>query len=97
VLDARRFSALMRALDAWTRQVSSGLVVALVLSALPGAILGVPLGFGRFTAVVHGACLPPVTWLVVLWMLVAMTARTVVPARIGARQPVAEVVQSGAV
>ena len=44
VLDARRSSALMRALGARTRQVSSGLVVAQVLSALPGAILGIPLG-----------------------------------------------------
>ena len=46
VLDARHASALMRALGANSRQVSSGLAAAQVLSALPGAILGVPLGVG---------------------------------------------------
>jgi predicted lysophospholipase L1 biosynthesis ABC-type transport system permease subunit len=98
VLDARRSSALMRALGARTRQVSSGLVIAQVLSALPGAILGIPLGFGLFIASVHGGILPPVTWLAgaVLGTLVAMAALTVVPARIGARQPVAEVLQAEA-
>lgn len=44
VLDARRSSALMRALGARESQVSAGLVVAQVLSALPGAIVGIPLG-----------------------------------------------------
>ena len=57
VLDARRSSALMRALGARARQVSSGLVVAQVLSALPGAILGVPLGLLLFKAAVHGGTL----------------------------------------
>ena len=96
VLDARRASALMRALGARTRQVSSGLVVAQVLSALPGAVLGVPLGFALFTAAVHGGTAPPVTWLVatVLGTLAAMAALTVIPAWIGARQPVAEVLQT---
>ena len=96
VLDARQSAALMRALGARTRQVGSGLVVAQVLCALPGAILGVPLGIGLFKAAVHGGTLPPVTWLVavVLAALVAMAALTIVPARIGARHPVAEVLQS---
>jgi len=38
--------ALARALCATPRQVSSGLSVAQVLPALPGALLGVPLGIG---------------------------------------------------
>ena len=46
VIDARRASALMRALGARVTQVGSGLVVAQVLAALPGAIVGVPLGVG---------------------------------------------------
>jgi putative ABC transport system permease protein len=46
VLDARHASALMRALGANSRQVSSGLAAAQVLFALPEAILGVPLGVG---------------------------------------------------
>jgi len=96
VLDARRSSALMQALGARARQVSSGLVVAQVLAAFPGAVVGIPLGVGLFKAAVHGGPLPPVTWLAgaVLGTLVAIAALTVVPARIGTRQPVAEVLES---
>ena len=99
VLDARRSSALMRALGARARQVTSGLVLAQVLSALVGAILGIPLGLLLFKAAVHGGTLPPATWLAaaVLGALVAMAGLTVVPAMIGARQPVAEVLQAEAV
>jgi putative ABC transport system permease protein len=83
VLDAQRSSALMRALGARARQVTSGLVFAQVLSALPGAILGVPLGFLLFTAAVHGGRLPPASWLAatVLGALVAVAALTLLPAR----------------
>jgi ABC-type antimicrobial peptide transport system permease subunit len=96
VLDARRSAALMQALGARTRQVSSGLVVAQLLSALPGAIIGVPLGLGLFKVAVHGGALPPVSWLVaaLVGALVAMAALTAIPARIGTRQPVAVVLQS---
>lgn len=93
VLDARRSSALMRALGARTRQVSTGFVVAQVLTALPGAILGIPLGLGIFKAAVHHGTLPPATWLAaaVLGALAAIAALTLVPARIGTRQPLAQV------
>jgi putative ABC transport system permease protein len=96
VLDARHAAALMQALGARVRQVSSGLVVAQVLSALPGAILGIPLGVGLFKVAVHGGSLPPVSWLAAaaLGTLVAMAALTIVPARVGTRHPVAEVLQS---
>ena len=96
VLDGRRSAALMQALGARTRQVSSGLVVAQLLSALPGAIIGVPLGLGLFKVAVHGGALPPVSWLVaaLVGVLVAMAALTTIPARIGTRQPVAVVLQS---
>jgi putative ABC transport system permease protein len=98
VIDARRASALMRALGARVPQVSSGLVVAQVLAALPGAIVGVPLGIGLFAVVVKDGSLPPVSWLVaaVLGALLVMAALTVVPARLGARQPAAEVLQAEA-
>ena len=98
VIDARRASALMRALGARVPQVSSGLVVAQVLAALPGAIVGVPLGIGLFAVAVKNGSLPPVSWLAgaVLGALLAMAALTVVPARLGARQPVAEVLQAEA-
>jgi putative ABC transport system permease protein len=96
VLDARHAAALMQALGARAGQVSSGLVVAQVLCALPGAILGIPLGIGLFKAAVHGGSVPPVSWLgaAVLGTLAATAALTVVPARIGTRQPVAKVLQS---
>jgi putative ABC transport system permease protein len=98
VLDASRSSVLMRALGARAGQVSSGLVLAQVVSALPGIILGVPLGLLLFKAAVHGGTLPSalVLWLAaaVLGTLISIAGLTVVPAMIGARQPVAEVLQS---
>ncbi|HXN37198.1 MAG TPA: FtsX-like permease family protein [Solirubrobacteraceae bacterium] len=98
VLDARHAAALMQALGARSRQVSSGLVVAQVLCALPGAIVGIPLGIGLFEVAVKHGTLPPVTWLVAaaIGTLVAMAALTIVPARIGARQPIAEVLSAEA-
>jgi len=97
-IDARRASALMRALGARDTQVATGLVVAQVLAALPGAIAGVPLGIGLFAAVVKNGSVPPVSWLAaaVLGALLVMAALTAVPARLGARQPVAEVLQAEA-
>jgi putative ABC transport system permease protein len=97
VLDARRASALMRALSASPQQVSAGLMVAQVLSALPGAILGVPLGIVLFKAVAgSGTATPSVLWLAatVLGTLLAVAGLTTVPARIGARQPAAEILQA---
>jgi ABC-type antimicrobial peptide transport system permease subunit len=96
VLDARHAAALMQALGARVRQVSTGLVIAQVLCALPGAILGIPLGIGLFKLAVKHGTLPPVIWLAaaVIATLVATAALTIVPARIGTRQPVAEVLQS---
>ena len=98
VLDARHAAALMRALGARSRQVSSGLIVAQVLGALPGVIIGIPLGIGLFKAAVHGGTLPPVSWLAAaaLGTLLAMAALTIVPARLGARQPIAEVLSTEA-
>jgi putative ABC transport system permease protein len=98
VTDARRASALMRALGTRTRQVSTGLVITQELSAVPGAIVGIPLGYLLFrVAVKHGTLAPP-GWLAltVLATLLAMAGLTLVPARIGARQPVAEVLQAEA-
>jgi ABC-type antimicrobial peptide transport system permease subunit len=100
VLDASRSSALMRALGARAWQVSSGLVVAQVLSALPGAILGIPLGIGLFKAAVKSGILPPPLLLAAAAAaaatVLAVAALTAVPAWLGTRQPVAEVLQSEA-
>ena len=97
VLDARHASALVRALGATPRQVSGGLVAAQVLSALPGAIAGVPLGIVLFKAVAGNTTAPPaVLWLAatVLGTLLAVAGVTTVPARIDTRRPPAEILQA---
>jgi putative ABC transport system permease protein len=97
-LDARQPSALSRALGGTPRQITVGLAAAQVLPALPGAVIGIPLGIVLFT-VANGAgvvSVPPALWLaaVVLGTPVAVGALTAFPASIGARQPVAPVLQS---
>ncbi|HTS97959.1 MAG TPA: ABC transporter permease [Streptosporangiaceae bacterium] len=101
VLDARRASAVTLAVGATPRQVRAGLVMAQVIPALPGAILGLPLGLGLYKAAAHGrgvSGLPPVPWLVaaVLGTVLVVAALTSVPARIGLRRPVAEMLQTEA-
>ncbi|MGO9780943.1 MAG: FtsX-like permease family protein [Streptosporangiaceae bacterium] len=97
VLDARRPSALMRALGARPDQVSTGLLAAQVLSALPGAILGVPLGILLFKAVGgHQTSAPSAMWVVaaVFGTLLVVAGLTAVPALIGTRIPVPQILQS---
>ena len=86
----------MRALGANSRQASSGLAAAQVLSALPGAILGVPLGVGLLKVAAESwPASPPALWLVatVLGTLLAVAALTTVTAGIGARRAAAETLQ----
>ena len=100
VLDARPTAALARALGATPQQVSAGMSAAQLLPALPGAILGVPLGIGLFVVANGGGAtatvLPPAWWLAaaVLGILVAVAGLTAIPARIGARRPAAEILQA---
>ena len=100
-LDARHASALARALGASPRQVSAGLATAQLLPALPGALLGVPLGIGLFATANKGGVItvPPVSWLAatVLGTLLVVAGLTTIPARIGARRPAGEILQSEAV
>jgi putative ABC transport system permease protein len=97
-LDTRHASALARALGATPRQVSAGLSAAQVLPALPGALLGIPLGIGLFAAANHAGIvtIPPASWLLaaVLGTLLALAGLTTIPARIGARRSVAEILRS---
>lgn len=96
-LDARRSSALARALGATPRQVSAGLSAAQALPALAGAILGIPGGLGLIAAVD-----PDTTTIPPLWQLVAVVpgailvvvALTAIPARSSARRPVAGVLRA---
>ena len=97
-LDARHSSALARALGATPRQVSTGLSAAQVLPAVVGAAFGIPGGLALFAALGgggDGVSTP-------LWQLLAVVPATVllvavltaIPARISARRPVAEILQS---
>ncbi|MGO9583429.1 MAG: FtsX-like permease family protein [Acidimicrobiales bacterium] len=97
VQDARHASAIERALGASPAQVRWALVVAQLLPALPGAILGVPVGVGLYDAVGrHGSTVPSALALlgVLIVTLVVVAVLTAIPARIGARRPVAEILQS---
>ncbi|HXT90222.1 MAG TPA: FtsX-like permease family protein [Trebonia sp.] len=97
-LDARQPSAVSRVLGGTPWQVSTGLSAAQVLPALPGSLVGVPLGIALF-ALANGAggvSVPPGSWLVavVLGTLAAVAALTTVPAILGARQPVVLILRS---
>jgi putative ABC transport system permease protein len=98
VLDARRFSAITRSLGATPQQTVAGLSAAQLLPALAGALLGIPAGTALYAAVQNGGAQgsPPAWWLLamVLGMLLAVAGLTAIPARIGARRPVAEILQS---
>jgi putative ABC transport system permease protein len=96
-LDARHSSALARALGATPRDVSVGLSAAQVLPALAGAVLGIPAGLGLYLAVdPDEAPIPPLWGLlaVVAGTVLVVAALTTIPARLAARRPVAEILQS---
>jgi len=61
-LDARRSSALARALGAAPDQVSAGLSAAQVLSAIVGAIIGIPAGLALLAAVDPDSTTTPPIW-----------------------------------
>ena len=98
VLDARHASALARALGATPRQVAAGISAAQVLPAVPGTLLGIPLGIGLFAVASQGAgvIVPPAWWLAVaaIGILVAIAVLAAIPARVGARRPVSPILQS---
>lgn len=98
VLDTRHPSALARSLGATPAQISAGLSAAQLLPALPGALLGIPLGIGLFKLASGGGLMAvPAAWwlgLAVLGILAALAVLTSIPARIGARHPVAGVLQA---
>ena len=92
VLDARQASALARALGASPQQVTAGIAAAQVLPAVPGALLGVPLGIWLFATAAQGTgvVIPPARWLAaaVLGTLAAVAVLAAIPARVGARRSV---------
>jgi putative ABC transport system permease protein len=97
--DARHTAAVTRALGATPQQLAAGLSAAQVLPALAGALLGLPGGYGLFTVASQGgsASQPPAWWLIaaVLGTVIAVAALTAIPARAGARRPVADTLRAG--
>ena len=98
VVDSRRPLAVARSLGATQRQISAGISAAQLISALPGAILGIPAGIALVAAGSHGRSLPiPPTWgllAAALGTMLVVAGLTAVPARIGSRRPVAEILRS---
>jgi putative ABC transport system permease protein len=97
-LDAKHSSALARALGATPHQVSTGLSAAQVLPALAGAVLGVPGGLALVAALNSGEeSANPALWqllAVVPVTVLVVAVLTTIPARLGARRPAAEILQS---
>jgi ABC-type lipoprotein release transport system permease subunit len=96
-LDARRSSALARALGATPQQVSAGLSAAQVLPALAGAALGIPGGIALFAAVSDTDTIAPPVWqllAVVPSTVLVIAALTAIPARFSARRPAGEILQA---
>lgn len=96
--DGRFTSALERALGATAGQVTAGLSMAALLPALPGAIIGIPLGIAVYHLLASGFSLavPPAWQLagVVVATLLAVTVLTAIPSRIGARRSPAQALQA---
>lgn len=99
VQDARHAVAVERALGASPAQAAFAVVIAQLLSAVPGAVVGVPAGVGLYLVVGrHSSGVPTPAGMiaVVLVTLVAVAALTAIPARLGSRRPVGPVLQAEA-
>ena len=98
VLDGWHASALARALGASPGQVAAGIAAAQVLPAVPGTLLGIPLGIGLFDVAAQGAgvVVPPAWWLAaaVIGIVVAVAVLAAIPAVVGARRPVSPILQA---
>ena len=98
VIDAQRPTALARALGATPRQITAGLTTSQLMPGLLAACLGIPLGLALYEAAgghVHQASPPALTLLAVIpGTLIVVAVLTAIPARIGARRPVADVLRS---
>lgn len=97
VQDARHATAVERALGASPEQATLAVVVAQLISALPGALAGVPVGIGLYLVVGrHSSGVPSAAGFlaVVVATVVVVAGLTTLPARVGARRPVAGVLQA---
>jgi len=99
VADARHGSALARAFGATPSQVTGGLAAAQVAPAGLGALVGVPAGLVVYRLVTQTSLtMPSLAGLaaVLVGAVLAVVVFTAVPAGIGARRPVAEVLSADA-
>ena len=98
VLDTRRVSALARALGASPGQVTAGIAAAQVLPAVPGVLLGIPLGIELFAVAAQGAgvVVPSASWLAgaMLGVLAVLAVLAALPARFGAARPVSPLLRT---
>ena len=97
-LDARHTAALARALGATPHQITTGLAAAQLIPALIGALLGIPGGIAIYEnpKASGTTTLPSALWLRDDRRLDSARHRRAhrLPTRIGARRPVAEVLQA---
>jgi putative ABC transport system permease protein len=98
VIDAQIATALARALGATPRQITAGLTSAQLLPGLLAACAGIPAGLLLYQLAGGqlSEAMPPVSWLlaVIPGTLIAVAAASAIPARIGARRSVAEVLRA---
>ena len=97
-IDSRHQLAIARALGGTPRQISAGLAAAQVIPVLPGTIIGIPLGIALIKALDHGDTVrlpsPLALAAVSLTTFAAVALLSSIPARIGARQPVADILRT---
>jgi putative ABC transport system permease protein len=100
-IEVRHPAAVARALGATPRQIATGLCVAQLLPALFGALLGIPGGITLYAAPRRGpgtTTLPSALSIAatVVLTLIVIAVLTVIATGIGARRPVADVLQAEA-
>ncbi len=98
ILDTRHASALARALGATSKQVTIGVSVSQILPSLLGALLGIPGGLGIYDAAKSGGstAIPTDGWIagMIVGTVLVVAVLTAIPARIGGRRPVTELLQT---
>jgi putative ABC transport system permease protein len=98
VIDAERSTALARALGATPRQITAALAAAQLLPGLVAVCIGIPAGLGLFQLAgghVAKGGLPVASLVAVVPATLALVAvLTAIPARLGARRSVAEILRA---
>jgi putative ABC transport system permease protein len=98
IIDTQVATALARALGATPRQINGALTTAQLLPGLAAACLGIPTGLLLYQ-IAGGdlsTAIPPLLWLLgmIPGTLIAIALVTAVPAGLGARRPVAEMLRA---